>query len=247
MAQGIGLGLATGLTYIPALGVVAHHFNRRRALVMGIVASASSLGGIVHPIMLNQLIHGSVGFAWGVRISAFLNCSLLLIANMLMTTRLPPKAAQTFTQQLSYWKGFFKDTTFVTACAGTFLFVLGVFFPMFFIQLEAVDRGVSETLAFYMVCRPFLVIENSLMAKQVAIFYAASAFGRILPTLFVEKVGTFNLIVPCTLACGILIYCLSVAVVNAAGSIMMSILCGFFSGACERSIAAPVCVVLTLL
>lgn len=137
--------------YIPALGVVAHYFKRRRAVIMGIVASASSLGGIVHPIMLNQLIHGPVGFAWGVRISAFLNLVLLIAANLLMRTRLAPKAAQTFSQQFAYWCGFFRDVTYNVACAGTFLFVLGTFFPMFFIQLEAVERGISMTLAFYLV------------------------------------------------------------------------------------------------
>lgn len=39
--------------------------------------------------MLNQLLHGPAGFAWGVRASAFLTLGLLSIANCLMSTRLP--------------------------------------------------------------------------------------------------------------------------------------------------------------
>ncbi len=42
--------------------------------------------GLVHPIMLNNLLHGRLGFAWGVRISALFNLVLLIIANLLMTT-----------------------------------------------------------------------------------------------------------------------------------------------------------------
>ena len=58
---------------------------------MGIVLTGSSFGGIIHPIMHNQLFHGKTGFAWGVRASAFLILGLLVIANCIMTTRLPPK------------------------------------------------------------------------------------------------------------------------------------------------------------
>ena len=39
--------------------------------------------------MLNRLINGHTGFAWGVRATAFLNLGLLAVANSVMTTRLP--------------------------------------------------------------------------------------------------------------------------------------------------------------
>lgn len=41
--------------------------------------------------MLNQLVHGSVGFAWGVRASAFLTLGVVVLANIFMIPR-PPKA-----------------------------------------------------------------------------------------------------------------------------------------------------------
>ena len=126
---------------------------------MGVVASASSVGGIVHPIMLNQLIHGRVGFAWGVRVSAFFNLALLAIANMMMRTRLPPQKATSFAQRAAYWRAFFKDKTYIAACIGTFLLVAGAFFPTFYIQLEAIRRGVNTSLAFYTVSVCF--VQNS--------------------------------------------------------------------------------------
>lgn len=44
------------------------------------------MGGIVYPIMLNQLINKTnVGFAWGIRTTAFLSLGLLCVANILVT------------------------------------------------------------------------------------------------------------------------------------------------------------------
>ena len=39
LSQGLGIGLAVGITYIPALGIISHYFQRRRALALGIAAS----------------------------------------------------------------------------------------------------------------------------------------------------------------------------------------------------------------
>ena len=41
LAQGLGVGLASGITYVPSYGVIPHYFRRRRALAMGIVSSVS--------------------------------------------------------------------------------------------------------------------------------------------------------------------------------------------------------------
>lgn len=86
LSHGLGAGLGAGLSYIPSIGIVTQHFHtpHSRALVMGIVASGSSLGGLLHPIMLNNLFHGHVGFANGVRASAGLITGLQVIALLLM-------------------------------------------------------------------------------------------------------------------------------------------------------------------
>ncbi|THU98444.1 MFS general substrate transporter [Dendrothele bispora CBS 962.96] len=214
LAQGVGLGIAIGSIYIPALGVVAHHFKQKRSLVMGIVASASSLGGVVHPIMLNILIHGPVGFHC-VRISSFMNLVLLVAANCMMRTCLPTRTKE-LSSQFTHWAGFFSDKTYITATAGTFLLILGVFFPIFYLQLDAVERGVGTNLAFY----------------SIAILNGSSAFGRVVPTIFADRCGVFTLLVPCTLACGILIFATDAVSVGNPGVIVMAILYGFFSGAC---------------
>lgn len=52
--------------------------------------------------MLNRLFNGPVGFHNGVRISAALNVTLLLVANFICTTRLPPKTTKSRLQLLDF-------------------------------------------------------------------------------------------------------------------------------------------------
>ena len=50
------MGFGLGLTFLPSLSIIGHHFRTRRALAVGIVISGSSAGGIVFPIMLNRCV-----------------------------------------------------------------------------------------------------------------------------------------------------------------------------------------------
>lgn len=86
------------MLYVPSMAVIAHHFSpSRRSLAMTLVASGSSLGAVVHPIMLNNLLHrveGVQGFGGAVRASAGLVCGLLGVACGLMRTRRKGKGGQ---------------------------------------------------------------------------------------------------------------------------------------------------------
>lgn len=117
LSQGIGAGLGAGAIYIPSIAVIAHYFQKRRALAMTIVASGSSLGAIVHPIMLNNMLNNpSFGFATAARANAGMIAGLLLISCLLMRTRLePPK------NTIDLWaaaRKFAKDTPFVFTTLG---------------------------------------------------------------------------------------------------------------------------------
>lgn len=73
LIQGVIGGLGVGFQFLPALSIQSHWFERRRALAIGLVASGTSIGGIVFPIMLNKLIvNPNVGFANAVRAGALL-------------------------------------------------------------------------------------------------------------------------------------------------------------------------------
>jgi hypothetical protein len=79
---------------------------------MSIVASGSSLGAVLHPVMLNNTLR-RLGFATGVRASAGLVGGLLLIACVLIRPHLPPA-----TRLAPFWKSlqrFARDKPYVLA------------------------------------------------------------------------------------------------------------------------------------
>jgi MFS family permease len=116
LAQGVGMGLGAGIVYIPSMAVLSHYFQKRRALAMSIVASGSSFGAVIHPIMLNQTLHSSLGFGTAVRASAGLVSGLLLLACLIMQPRLPPTGISP-----EFWpsmRRFSHDTPYVLATLG---------------------------------------------------------------------------------------------------------------------------------
>lgn len=116
LTQGLGAGIGTGLLYIPSMAIVSHYFVKRRALAMTIVVSGSSLGAVIHPIMLNKTLEGYLGFKNAVRASAGLVTGLLLIACLLMRTRLPPPKQKTDLGKML--KKFSHDGAFIAATLG---------------------------------------------------------------------------------------------------------------------------------
>ena len=83
---------------------------------MTIVASGSSLGAVIHPIMLNNTINGHLGFGNAVRASAVLISGLLLTACLLMRTRLPPPEQKTDLRKAV--TKFSRDGAYIAATAG---------------------------------------------------------------------------------------------------------------------------------
>jgi MFS transporter, MCT family, solute carrier family 16 (monocarboxylic acid transporters), member 10 len=108
--------VAFGMAYVPSFGIIAHYFRRRRALAMGIAASGASVGGLIHPIMLNKLFHGPTGFRNGVRASAAFNSGLLILAMLLMRTRLPPRPNSR--GSIANIRLFIRDRAYVFTVAG---------------------------------------------------------------------------------------------------------------------------------
>ncbi|KAH9934401.1 major facilitator superfamily domain-containing protein [Fomitopsis serialis] len=213
LSQGIGMGIGSGLMLVPAMSVQAHHWRTRRSLAMGIVMMGSGIGGLIYPIMLNRLVHGSAGFAWGVRATAFLTLGLLVIANAVMTTRLP-SAKKRGPGPKPDMKAIMTDVPFLVLVFGLFLVLWGMFFPYFYLQLWVNLHGLSSTLAFY----------------TIAILNAASIFGRTLPNMLADRIGPFNVLVPVAAITAALV--LAMFGVKSTGAVVVfSILYGFFSGA----------------
>lgn len=177
LTQGVGLGLGLGLTFLPALGAAAHHFTRRRGLAIGIMTSGASFGGIVFPFMLNRLLFHQ-GFALGVRATAALITGLLLLANLLMRPRYPknrPAAPAALRHML-------RDGAYMAFVLAGLAIMLGLFYPIFYLQLYAITRGIRPQLAF----------------DTVSLLNAGGVVGRLIPPFLADHVGSFAVIIPTT-------------------------------------------------
>ena len=71
-----------------AIAVLSHWFQKRLALAIGVATGGSAIGGVVFPILLEQLIP-RVGFPWAVRIIAFILLACLVVSCLTIRTRLP--------------------------------------------------------------------------------------------------------------------------------------------------------------
>ncbi|KAI0824487.1 MFS general substrate transporter [Trametes gibbosa] len=214
LAQGLGIGLGVGLLFLPSLSIVSHHFRHRRALATGLVVSGAAAGGIVHPILLNHLFADPrMGFASGVRVSGGLVAGMLVLANCVMRTRLPPKRrGAVFTR--GGMANIARDGAYVWSIAGAFCTNLGLFVPFFYLQLFAVDHAVASAITTYI----------------LAILNAGSTLGRILPMALADKLGVYNMLLPAILASAVLVF----ALFGATGSgpvVIVAALFGFSSGA----------------
>jgi MCP family monocarboxylic acid transporter-like MFS transporter 10 len=69
LIQGLVMGFTIAFGIQPALTVVGQHFEKRRALAMGLVSTGSALGGIGFPLMFQKLLP-RVGFANSIRLAA---------------------------------------------------------------------------------------------------------------------------------------------------------------------------------
>lgn len=219
LAQGLLLGGSMSFLFCPAVATVSKHFHKHRGLALGITVGGSSTGGLIWPIVLDQLLnHHHVSFAWTLRIVGFIMIPLLLICPLIVrsppsqpsnsssSTPPPPEKHKTDISIV-------KNLTFVILCCGLAVCYLGMYSPFFYVTSYAHTLGISTSLSFYM----------------LSIINAASLFGRILPGLLADRYGHFNLCALAAVTSSITSFCWSAATTT-VGLIMWSIAYGFTSG-----------------
>ncbi|KAH9213721.1 major facilitator superfamily domain-containing protein [Leptodontidium sp. 2 PMI_412] len=238
LAQGLLLGLGLAFVFLPSIAVIPRYFTHHRGLAMGIVVSGSSMGGVIWPIAL-QNFFDSVGFGWGVRISAFMMVPLLGFA--ILTVRVPmpiaPPSSIRINANISISKqpkpkpdiSVIKNPILLLLAAGLFLVYLGLFSPFFYITSWTISLGLDANMGFYM----------------VSIINAASLFGRILPGLWADRIGAYNIMVVSAGLSGVVCMCWTEAT-SIGGIVVLSLAYGFVSGAviglqgaCASQIAKP--------
>jgi MFS family permease len=167
-------GLGTSLIFTPAIAVVGHWFYVHRGAATGFAATGGSVGGVVFPLLLDSLIP-RIGFTWSVRVMAGVSLFLLTIANLFIRSRLPPKPS---VSPLPNFR-IFADPIFALTSVGVYMVEWGIFVPLAYLPSYALAHGIPSSIAL----------------KLLAIFNAASFFGRGGPGFVADRVGRFNMMI----------------------------------------------------
>lgn len=235
LAQALLMGLGFSFVLCPALATISKFFKKNRALAMGITIAGSSTGGVVWPILLNNLLNSTnLGFGWTLRIVGFVMMPLLAMS--ILTIRHPrPEVAQATPsvqemaeataeepvaagteekkQDAAPERPIYKNPNFVLLCSGLGLLYLGFFGPFFFVSSYALSLGESSSFSFYL----------------ISILNGASFVGRILPGFLADRYGSWNLLIISSLLSALVAFCWTAAT-GVAGIVVWSLAYGFASG-----------------
>jgi MFS family permease len=208
LTQGVCVGLAAGCLFVPSVAILPQYFRQKRGFANGLAASGSSIGGVVYPIMFNQL-QNKVGFAWATRALGFLCFGTILISVSIMRIRFPPKEKRKL-----YQLSAFREPAYCLFTGAMFLGFLGFYNFLFYVQSYAIDTGIVDgNLGFYL----------------LSMLNAASTFGRIGPNFLADHVGPLNMLTPAVTITSVLAFAW-IGVHTLGGIIGLTVLYGFFSG-----------------
>ncbi|KAI1393107.1 major facilitator superfamily domain-containing protein [Hypoxylon trugodes] len=209
LTQALITGLGLGCLYLPAPAVVSQHFHARTALAMGTSSTGSAIGGIIYPIIFNQL-QPQVGFGWATRTLAFVLLATSTIPVFLMKANAPPRPTRSLLDQSAL-----KDLPYIVFNCGLLFGIMGFYIVMNYVELLALARtNTTPNLSGYL-----LVIIN-----------AASLPGRLVPGYYADQIGSINVQTAVAFLGAVLTFCL-LAIDTSAALVAFSVLYGFMTGA----------------
>ena len=208
LAQGLCVGIGAGCLFTPCVSIMPTYFRRRLGLAQGISVAGSSLGGVIYPIVLYQLLD-RIGFAWTVRVLGFIALVTLIVPIVVMRMRFKAAKPRALIDPASL-----RDVPYITFVLSSLIGFMGLTVALFYVSFfgEA-SMIVDSRMSFYL----------------VPILNAASCFGRAAPAALSDKTGPFNIIAPATVIFGVVSFSMQ-AVRSEAALIVLTVLIGFFSG-----------------
>ena len=208
LAQGICTGLGNGLVFCPSLSLLSTYFSKKRSLAIGIGASGTAPGGLIFPVIVQQLLP-KIGFAWSVRVIGFVMLALQAVTLAFHKPRLPPRK----TGAIVEWKAF-TELPYTLFTIGMFLVFWGIYFAFYYIGSFGRDiLGVTQADS----------INNLLILNGVGLF------GRLIPAHLADRFfGPLNTLIPFAFVTGLLLYCWA-AVESKGGLIGFAVVYGLFA------------------
>jgi MFS family permease len=208
LAQGVVCGLGGGALFINATSILPSYFSKKRALVMGLAASGSSLGGVLYPIIFHE-VQPRAGFGWAVRLIALIALITLVIPCVVMKPRARPPGVRKVLDI-----SILKELPYNVFNMATFFGFVGQYIPYFFIVDYTLDHNM--TMTFYM-----LIVLN-----------VGSIPGRIIPSLLADKFFNPLLVLATCTGCATLLAFIWIGIRHStAGLAVWCLAYGFCSGA----------------
>ncbi|GLA40766.1 hypothetical protein AnigIFM63309_008602 [Aspergillus niger] len=217
LAQAVCMGLGNGLTFSPGLSVMSAYFMKNRAFAVGLAASGAATGGLIYPVLINQLLYNhQIGFAWTIRAAGLLMLITHIFGLVFFRPRLPPRTTGPLIEL-----GAFTEPPFVFFTLCYFFTFWGLYFAWFYLGTFARDRlGIADT-------------QNLLLVLN-----GVGIVGRIGPSIIGDRwTGRLNILIPITLSCAILMFCW-IAVSTVAGLYAFVVVYGLVGGAAQSVIPA---------
>lgn len=208
LAQGVCTGLGNGLVFCPAIALLSTYFSKKRSLAIGIGASGTATGGVVFPVIVQQLLP-RIGFPWTVRVLGFVMLAIMIVTVTFTKPRLPPRKSGALVE----W-GAFKELPYALFSLGMFLNFWGLYFAFYYIGSFG---------------RNILAISEADSINDLLILNGIGIFGRLIPNYLADRFfGPLNTIIPFAFISGILVYCWA-AVTSSGGLISFAVVYGLFA------------------
>ncbi|KAK5107280.1 hypothetical protein LTR62_001409 [Meristemomyces frigidus] len=185
LAQGLCMGIANGLQFCPTMALVSTYFAKRRAIALGVGALGSCTGGIVFPILVQQLLP-RIGFGWTIRCIGFVMLGIDVVTVAFYRTRMPPRR----TGPIIEWAAF-RELPYVLFCGSAFFFFWGLYFAFFYVG----SFGRNNLHMSYQDSINLLLC----MVSMGFIF-------RLVPNYFADRLGALNVLLPWVFLCSIMMF-----------------------------------------
>ncbi|MCJ1478240.1 hypothetical protein MMC13_006917 [Lambiella insularis] len=203
LTQGLLLGCATCLSYIPAVTVTPGWFDGRRGLAMGIVLSGTGLGGVVWAPLLRYL-NATIGFRNTLRVTGAVSFVLITASacilnwepatNVLRTQEAQSTQRSRFLIPRANWN-VVRSRAFAAHAAGAIFQSAAYYTPVYFFSSYARTLGYSDTAG-----ANFIALSNACnFSGKIVVGYLADRYGRInalVVCTFISAVATLSLWLP---------------------------------------------------
>ncbi|KAF7899365.1 uncharacterized protein EAF01_008578 [Botrytis porri] len=208
LAQGICMGLGNGCLFCPALATLSTYFSTKKSLVIGIAAAGSATGGVIFPIMVQQLLP-KIGYGWTMRSLGLIQLVCLGVCNIGIKQRVPPRKNGALIDYPS-----FKDAPYVLFAIGMFFNFWGLYFGFYYLGAYA---------------RSIIGLPLAESINIIIILNAVGVVGRVLPNHLADRVfGPLNTLIPMATIDSLLCFCW-IAVSSRGGLYAWSVMYGIFA------------------